>query len=122
MQENNQSQENKSGHIALRVSSELHAALVQRAKDEGRSLNNYLNHLLGESIAESGSFETRHFLGRVVSGRYFDSGSHLVELAGIFYRYQLKDGDTIDPAGQYVVIEVDGNVLTVCPLQEEKKA
>lgn len=106
----------KSGHIPLRITPELHDKLAQQAKQEGRSLNNYLTKLL-ESGVEPVTFEDRQFVGQVLAGDCFDLVNRLVRVSGIYYRYLIENAATARIDRQYVVLAANGNILTLRELR-----
>ncbi|WP_220739231.1 toxin-antitoxin system HicB family antitoxin [Leuconostoc miyukkimchii] len=106
----------KSGKIPLRIKPELHEMLVERADKEGRSLNSYLTKILEAGIQPK-TFEDRQFVGQVILGENFDLSSRLVSVSGIYYRYLIDNADIAKADAQYVVIEANGNILTLRELK-----
>ncbi|CAM3125371.1 toxin-antitoxin system HicB family antitoxin [Leuconostoc rapi] len=106
----------KSGNIPLRIDPKLHEELAEHANMEGRSLNNYLTKLLEEGLQPK-TFEDRQFVGQVISGENFDLTSRLVKISGIYYRYLIDNAPVANATAQYVVIEANGNILTLRELK-----
>lgn len=106
----------KSGHIPLRIDPKLHEELARNASMAGRSLNNYLTKLLEEGLRPK-TFEDRQFVGQVISGENFDLNSRLVRISGIYYRYLIDNAPVANATAQYVIIEANGNILTLRELQ-----
>ncbi|MCM0582103.1 toxin-antitoxin system HicB family antitoxin [Weissella diestrammenae] len=107
------------GLISLRLNANLHAAIVQAAEKEGRSVNNYIATILTrhlESVQPSkSSFEQRQFVGRTVSGSLMTPENGLILVDGIYYRYLIEGNQAVEPKRQYVIIEANGNVLVLRP-------
>ncbi|MGX7051587.1 toxin-antitoxin system HicB family antitoxin [Leuconostoc palmae] len=116
MTKNSDKLHKKSGNIPLRINPELHEELARHAIQEGRSLNNYLTKLLEECIHPK-TFEDRQFVGNVVSGENFDLDSQLVKISGIYYRFLIENAQKINVQKKYVIIEANGNVLTLRELK-----
>lgn len=57
------------------------------------------------------NLEHRMFLGRVVTTDDFSSDKSLVQVGGIWYRYQLSDNSIYQDADKYKVVNNTGNTL-----------
>ncbi|MGX6465104.1 toxin-antitoxin system HicB family antitoxin [Leuconostoc falkenbergense] len=108
----------KSGNIPLRIDPELHQVLAEKAKLEGRSLNNYLTKILEDGVKPK-SFENRQFVGHVISGHDFDLDNRLVKVSGIYYRYLIDNASAAKYDANYVILEANGNILTLRELVAE---
>lgn len=108
MSESNQ----KSGKIPLRIDPVLHTQIAERAKTENRSINSYIARLLEKDVTKN-TLETRQFVGQVVEGRQITPENGLVLVSGIYYRYLIEGNAAVNAAGQYAIIEANGNILTL---------
>ncbi|GAA6114348.1 hypothetical protein [Apilactobacillus apinorum] len=57
------------------------------------------------------NLERRFFLGKIVDQKHFSNDQSLVEVAGIWYRYQIMDNLNYDSHAQYEVVDNAGNTL-----------
>ena len=57
------------------------------------------------------NLEHRMFLGRVVTNSDFSTDKSLVQVGGIWYRYDLSDNSTYDDQAKYSVVNNTGNTL-----------
>lgn len=51
------------------------------------------------------------FLGRVVEDDDFSTDKSLVQVGGIWYRYELSNNSTYDDQAKYKVVDNTGNTL-----------
>lgn len=57
------------------------------------------------------NLEHRMFLGMVVTSDDFSTDKSLVQVGGIWYRYDLSDNSTYDEQAKYSVVNNTGNTL-----------
>ncbi|MBU7455762.1 toxin-antitoxin system HicB family antitoxin [Leuconostoc fallax] len=107
----------KSGHIPLRIDPALHEEIARRAALENRSVNNFLQQVIVDGLKPQ-SFEDRQFVGQAVHGENIDLESRLVKVAGIYYRYLIDNADEAKHDAEYVIIESNGNILTLREIKE----
>ncbi|KRM88985.1 Arc family DNA-binding protein [Liquorilactobacillus vini] len=104
----------------LRLPSRLKTQLEQRAKQENRSLNSLLITLIERELQPSkpaASLEHRQFLGKVVASRQIDPGNGLAQVDGIYYRYLIEGNAGFQAKKDYIIIEANGNILTLRPVE-----
>ena len=104
----------------LRLPSKLKAQLEQRAKQENRSLNSLLITLIERELWPSkpaASLEHRQFLGKVVASRQIDPENGLAQVDGIYYRYLIEGNADFQAKKDYIIIEANGNILTLRPVE-----
>jgi hypothetical protein len=102
----------------LRLPQQLKQQLEQRAKEENRSVNSLLVTLIEQSLQakQSTSLENRQFLGKVVENRQIDPENGLAQVNGIYYRYLIEGNEKFSAKKKYIVIEANGNILTLRPV------
>ncbi|KRL00846.1 Arc family DNA-binding protein [Liquorilactobacillus capillatus] len=106
----------------LRMPQALKRKLEQRAKQENRSVNSLLQTMIEnelESLKQIDtvtSLEHRQFIGQVISSKQIDQENGLVQVNGIFYRYLIESNQNFDSTKSYIVIEANGNILTLRPV------
>ena len=105
----------------LRISKNLKSQLEAVAKKQNRSLNSLLQNIIEESLSNKTdsaiSLENRQFIGQIVSNTHIDSKNGLVQVNGIFYRYLIESNLSFDQTKNYIVIEANGNILTLRPIK-----
>lgn len=57
------------------------------------------------------NLEHRFLMGRIVDQKHFSVDQSLIEVAGIWYRYNIIDNTEYDPAYRYEVVNSTGNTL-----------
>lgn len=72
---------------------------------------------LGMADKPVASLEHRQFIGQVISSKQIDQDNGLVQVNGIFYRYLIESNLDFDPHKSYIVIEANGNILTLRPVE-----
>lgn len=77
----------------------------------GRSVNNYIVNLLEEDVADN--LENRQIVGSIIKGDKISIKNNLLEVKGIYYKYNLINNYDVDSKGIYQVINSNGNVLTI---------
>ncbi|WP_257608661.1 type II toxin-antitoxin system HicB family antitoxin, partial [Oenococcus oeni] len=102
----------KSGNIALRIDPELHEKITRLAAADNRSVNSYITKILEKDV-KNNSFEDRQFVGTLIPGKRINDKNGLVEVSGIYYRYLIEDNQKVDKTANYVILEANGNVLTL---------
>lgn len=108
-----------SGQLSLRLTPELHERLADEADKENRSINNLVAYLLEKALDDqliarpSSSFEQRQFVGRTINGMSITPENGLVLVDGIYYRYLIDGNHPVDVEKAYVIIEANGNILTL---------
>ncbi|WP_057828700.1 Arc family DNA-binding protein [Liquorilactobacillus cacaonum] len=105
----------------LRLPKELKNRLEEKAKEQNRSVNSLMQTIIedfldGKKQSVAVSLENRQFVGQVVSSRQIDSDNGLVQVKGIFYRYLIESNLDFDSKKNYIVIEANGNILTLRPI------
>lgn len=110
------------GLISLRISPELHQQVSKLAEKQNRSLNAYISLILEEAVnfskPTSDSFEKRQFIGKTISTNKINSKNGLVDMDGIYYRYLIDGNRNFSNNKNYVVIESNGNILTLRELEK----
>ncbi len=104
----------------LRLPRELKSKLEAKAKEQNRSVNSLLQTMIEEFLngkkQASVSLENRQFIGQVVENRQIDPDNGLVQVNGIYYRYLIESNLEFDSKLNYIVIEANGNILTLRPM------
>ncbi|MCI1633881.1 MAG: Arc family DNA-binding protein [Liquorilactobacillus nagelii] len=102
----------------LRLPQDLKRQLEQRAKQENRSVNSLLNTWIEQAlrVKPATSLENRQFLGKVVETRQIDPENGLARVNGIYYRYLIEGNEDYSASKNYIVIEANGNILTLRPV------
>lgn len=96
----------------LRLDQNLYDQVAAKAKSESRSVNNYIVHLLQETTRGE-TFEKRHIVGKTILGSEILQQDGLVSVNGIFYRYILANIKSVHKQKRYIIIEANGNILTL---------
>ncbi|WP_119327105.1 toxin-antitoxin system HicB family antitoxin [Companilactobacillus musae] len=105
--------------IALRLDKSLYDRISEDAAKENRSINNYIVTKLSDTVPTN-NLEQRQIVGSVVRGDKINMANDLVEVKGIYYRYDLLANDLVDKTRNYQVIKANGNILTIQELKSEK--
>lgn len=105
----------------LRLPRKLKKRLEERAAQQNQSVNGLLQTMIESELAKQQgtpviSLENRQFIGQVVHGAQVDSENGLVQVKGIFYRYLIESNQEFDAQKDYIVLEANGNILTLRPL------
>lgn len=112
---------NDTTSFLLRISKNLKSQLESIAKDQNRSLNSLLQNIIEDFLSNrpdsATSLENRQFIGQIVSNTQVDSKNGLVQVNGIFYRYLIESNLSFDSTKKYIVIEANGNILTLRPIK-----
>ncbi|GKT03019.1 toxin-antitoxin system HicB family antitoxin [Furfurilactobacillus sp. WILCCON 0119] len=96
----------------LRLDQSLYDKIASAAQRENRSVNAHIVTLLAASVDQS-TFEGRQIIGQTISGTALNAQNGLVALSGIYYRYLIDNNDPIDATARYMVLENQGNILTL---------
>ncbi|CAJ1180802.1 hypothetical protein LCR01_20730 [Companilactobacillus crustorum] len=104
--------------IALRLDKDLYERIAEDAARENRSINNYIVTKLSEAVPTN-NLEQRQIVGSVVRGDKINMANDLIEVKGIYYRYDLLANDSVNSRGNYQVIKATGNILTIQELKSE---
>ncbi|PMD68815.1 toxin-antitoxin system HicB family antitoxin [Companilactobacillus nuruki] len=105
--------------IALRLDKDLYDRIAEDASRENRSVNNYIVTKLSDTVPTN-NLEQRQIVGSVVKGDKINMANDLIEVKGIYYRYDLLANDAVNKMGNYQVIKANGNILTIQELKSEK--
>ncbi|WP_311406824.1 Arc family DNA-binding protein [Liquorilactobacillus uvarum] len=105
----------------LRLPQDLKKRLEESAKKQNRSVNSMLQTMIEDELGMAdkpvASLEHRQFIGQVISSKQIDQDNGLVQVNGIFYRYLIESNLDFDPHKSYIVIEANGNILTLRPVE-----
>ncbi|WP_187325791.1 Arc family DNA-binding protein [Liquorilactobacillus sucicola] len=105
----------------LRLPQGLKKKLETHAKEQNRSVNSLLQTMIEDELGltdkPATSLEHRQFIGQVVSSEQIDQDNGLVQVNGIFYRYLIESNLDVDLTKSYIVIEANGNILTLRPVE-----
>ncbi|MGQ2375539.1 toxin-antitoxin system HicB family antitoxin [Companilactobacillus zhachilii] len=102
--------------IALRLDKDLYDQISEDADRENRSINNYIVTKLSETVPTN-NLEQRQIVGSVVRGDKINMANDLIEVKGIYYRYDLLANDSVNETGNYQVVKANGNILTIQELK-----
>lgn len=102
--------------IALRLDKDLYDRISEDASRENRSVNNYIVTKLSEAVPTN-NLEQRQIVGSVVRGDKINMANDLIEVKGIYYRYDLLANDTVNETRNYQVVKAAGNILTIQELK-----
>ncbi|MDR4932319.1 toxin-antitoxin system HicB family antitoxin [Companilactobacillus paralimentarius] len=102
--------------IALRLDKDLYDRIAEDAGRENRSVNNYIVTKLSEAVPTN-NLERRQIVGSIVRGDKINMANDLVEVKGIYYRYDLLANDSVNTQRNYQVIKANGNILTIQELK-----
>lgn len=105
--------------IALQLDKDLYERITEDANRENRSVNNYIVTKLSEAVPTN-NLEQRQIVGSVVGGDKINMANDLIEVKGIYYRYDLLANDSVNSKKSYQVIKANGNILTIQELKSEK--
>lgn len=105
--------------IALRLDKDLYERIAEDASRENRSVNNYIVTKLSEAVPNN-NLEQRQIVGSVVRGDKINMANDLIEVKGIYYRYDLLANDAVTKDQRYQVIKANGNILTIQEVKSEK--
>lgn len=104
--------------IFLRVPPELKEKIEQRAKEQKQSVNAMLKEVLAKQFdSKTNSLEKRNFIGQRIASTQIDASNGLVLVRGIYYRYLIEGNQAFDSAADYIVLEANGNILTLRPIK-----
>jgi len=107
--------------VALRLDTDLYDRIAEDASRENRSVNNYIVTKLSDAVPTN-NLEQRQIVGSVVRGDKINMANDLVEVKGIYYRYDLMANDAVNKEKNYQIIKAKGNILTIQEVKEEKRA
>ncbi|CAH1854553.1 hypothetical protein [Convivina intestini] len=99
--------------FSVELDEPLYQLLLNKVNQEGRSVNDYINQLLNNNLQVEQSFEQRNLIGRRLTLKDIDPKSGLVQLLGNYYRYTLSGAVNVLAEQEYVVTQVEGNLLTI---------
>jgi len=105
--------------IALRLDKDLYDRISEDAGRENRSVNNYIVTKLSAAVPTN-NLEQRQIVGSVVRGDKINMANDLLEVKGIYYRYDLLANDLVNKDKNYQVIKANGNILTIQEVKSEK--
>lgn len=105
--------------ITLRLDKSLYDRIAEDANRENRSVNNYIVTKLSDAVPTN-NLEQRQIVGSVVRGDKINMANDLIEVKGIYYRYDLLANDAVHKNQNYQVIKANGNILTIQLLKSEK--
>ncbi|TGD22738.1 toxin-antitoxin system HicB family antitoxin [Companilactobacillus suantsaicola] len=98
--------------IALRLDKDLYDRIAEDASRDNRSINNYIVTKLSEAVPTN-NLEQRQIVGSIVKGDKINMANDLIEVKGIYYRYDLLANDAVNGTRNYQVIKANGNILTI---------
>ncbi|WP_334332132.1 toxin-antitoxin system HicB family antitoxin [Companilactobacillus sp. HBUAS59544] len=98
--------------IALRLDKDLYDRIAEDASRDNRSINNYIVTKLSEAVPTN-NLEQRQIVGSIVKGDKINMANDLIEVKGIYYRYDLLANDAVNDTRNYQVIKASGNILTI---------
>lgn len=98
--------------IALRLDKDLYDRIAEDASRDNRSINNYIVTKLSEAVPTN-NLEQRQIVGSIVKGDKINMANDLIEVKGIYYRYDLLANDAVNDTRNYQVIKANGNILTI---------
>ncbi|KRM96782.1 hypothetical protein FC19_GL000301 [Liquorilactobacillus aquaticus DSM 21051] len=111
----------KTATFLLRLPQELKKKLEIRAKEQNRSVNSMIQTMIEDELGLTDkpvtSLEHRQFIGQVISSKQIDQSNGLVQVNGIFYRYLIESNLDFNSDKSYIVIEANGNILTLRPVE-----
>lgn len=102
--------------ITLRLDKDLYDRISEEASRENRSVNNYIVTKLSEAVPTN-NLEQRQIVGSVVRGDKINMANDLIEVKGIYYRYDLLANDSVNEMRNYQVVKANGNILTIQELK-----
>jgi len=105
--------------ITLRLDKDLYDRIAEDASRDNRSVNNYIVTKLSEAVPTN-NLEERQIVGSVVKGDKINMANDLVEVKGIYYRYDLLANNAVNLQKNYQVIKANGNILTIQEIKTEK--
>ena len=98
--------------IALRLDKDLYDRIAEDASRDNRSINNYIVTKLSEAVPTN-NLEQRQIVGSIVKVDKINMANDLIEVKGIYYRYDLLANDAVNGTRNYQVIKANGNILTI---------
>lgn len=110
--------EEEMSSFLFRLPTSLKEELEQKAIENHKSISAQLRDIVRDALHkdESGSLEIRTFLGQEVDRSSIDEENGLVYVNGIYYRYLIEGNQKNKSVKKYIVIEANGNILTLRPL------
>ncbi|CAH0419172.1 Arc family DNA-binding protein [Periweissella ghanensis] len=100
----------------LRIDYDLFAEVEAYAERQHLSVNSSIVALLSQSIEREGSLEQRRFVGLTVPGSKLTPEQKLLEVKGIYYRFVIINSPHPDSTHQYLISNVQDNVLILTDL------
>ncbi|MCM0598923.1 Arc family DNA-binding protein [Periweissella fabalis] len=100
----------------LRIDYDLYTQIEAYAKRQHLSVNSSITTLLSQSIEREGSLEQRRFVGLTVDGSQITPEHNLIEVKGIYYRFVIINNSIPDLNHQYLISNVQDNVLILTDL------
>ncbi|GKQ42210.1 hypothetical protein RD055328_01330 [Companilactobacillus sp. RD055328] len=99
----------------LRLDEELFDKANNLAQDKNVSLNKYINDILIKEVGikQDTNFERRNIVGTLVKGSSIVESKELIEVAGIYYKYQLVESAKINKDSFYEIVKAIGNVIYI---------
>ena len=99
----------------LRLDEDLFDKATRLAQDDNISLNKYINNLLIKEVQkpQDSNFERRNIVGTLIKGSSIVENKGLVEVAGIYYKYQLVESTKIHKDYFYEIVKAVGNVIYI---------
>lgn len=97
--------------LLLRLDADLYASIEAYAARQHLSINSSISSLLATSIEREGSLEQRRFVGLTIDSTQITPTGSLVEVKGIYYRFNILNAPTIDHQHQYQIVDVQDNIL-----------
>lgn len=110
--------EDEMSSFLFRLPTSLKEELEQKAAENHKSISAQLRDIVRDALHkdESGSLEVRTFLGQEIDLSSIDEENGLVYVNGIYYRYLIEGNHKKENVQKYIVIEANGNILTLRPL------
>ncbi len=113
--------DNNDKRLTLRLDSNLYNNLQNYADSHNQSLNSAILTAIEKlvepkEIAKAQSFENfeqRHLIGQVVQAKNIDLKYGVVMVKGLVYRYLTENNQPIKPETDYVVTNINGNVVII---------
>ncbi|CAH0415718.1 Arc family DNA-binding protein [Periweissella fabaria] len=100
----------------LRLDQDLYTQIEAYAERQHLSVNSSIVTLLSQSIEREGSLEQRRFVGLTIDGSKLTPEQKLIEVKGIYYRFVIINNPQADSTHQYLISNVQDNVLILTDL------
>lgn len=101
----------------LRLDDNMYDQVSQIAEHKNMSINKYITSVIELKLSEeSMTFENRNIIGQLIKGSNIIANKNLIEIFGIYYRYEMADNKTdkaIKDDDFFRIIKTNGNVITI---------